>query len=413
MNQKFMTEFRNNLKFLILLLIPLIGSCRGNNEMEGDGMDEDFSSVVVSRSIRSLPAGLGDLEPGEKSPIINESFSPGDILYISQMGTNIDPSFSEGASNLYLYQFYEDEEEPPTWNQGYNFRKTYNGQALNWGNIVALGSVGNAFAFYGMYFPGGSPAFQVNTDQTGGAQNPYDTENFLSSDIMGAYHTTSATYTRMRFNLFHLMVYLKVTIYVPVYSDKYQEGGDSEFSGFREGAMLRAFMMNTDPTFTIDWRAGRSSDIEPPLTTSNGSKTNIRMYMHEPDNSETFEIDVEDYYLGGDIRKDEVRAYNFSVLFPAQAFAQNSNIICFELMNPMGANNPNRYYYFSSNQLMSQTTDYALSQGTLQQLYLYLPRSTNKTILIGAKILEWGNTSTEMTMTSSSSESSDDEFNNQ
>lgn len=408
-----MTEFRNKLKFLVLLLIPFLGSCSGDNEMEGDSNDYDFSSIIVARNARSLPSGMGETEAGEVPAIINESFSTDDVLYISQMGTNVDPSFESGASNLYKYIYYENEEETPTWEQGYNFKKALNSEALNWGNIVALGSVGNAFAFYGMYFPGGTPIFQVNTDQTGGKENPFSEANFLTSDILGAYHTTSATYTRMRFNLFHLMVYLKVTIYVPVYSDQYNEEGNSEFSGFNKGAMLGAFMMNTIPTFTIDWRAGRSSDTEPPLTKTNGNGTKIQMYMHEPDeNSGPIEINVRDYYKGGDITTDKVRAYNFSVLFPQQTFAQNSNIICFELENPMGSSSPHKYYYFSSNQLISETTDYALNQGTLQQLYLYLPRTTNKTILIGAKILDWGNTSTEMTVTSSSSDSEFDDIDN-
>ena len=399
-----MAGLRKYWKFLSLPALLLAGACGDTEETRNPSDDTDLEVIKVSRLSRAEAPGMEDLAVGEAEAIVKNEFNPDDILYISQMGSSVDPSFNEGASNLYTYQYYKNDEA--SWDEGFNF-KVFGNNPLRWSAVRELGSAGNAFAFYGMFFPGNEVAFNVKTDQTGAPEDPYNPINFNNSDILGAYHATSALYTRLRFNLFHLMVYLKVTIYVPDFTDDYNPEEDFQYSGFKEGAMKAAYMLNTDTSFAIEWRAERSSDTEAPLTQNNGTKTNIKMYMHEPDEEIIKDFKVSDYYNGGEIITDKVRAYNFSVLFPAQPFNQNSNIICFVLQKPIQGQGTgsDTYYYFSSNQLMSLSTDFALNQGTLQQLYLYLPRSTNKTILIGAKILDWGNTSTEMTVIPTDSES--------
>lgn len=164
--------------------------------------------------------------------------------------------------------------------------------------------------------------------------------------------------------------------------------------------------MNANTRFSIEWRANRSSDTEPPLVQSDDKvKTNIHMYLHpnkdssddgQPiDNVITLE-NVKDFYPSykGPDNKDNVRAYNFSVLFPSQTFGDR--FLCFVLKDIEGNK---RYYYFSPNsQLVGESGNYSLTQGTLQQLYLYLPRTTNETILVGAKILPWLGSQTDMTV---------------
>lgn len=217
---------------------------------------------------------------------------------------------------------------------------------------------------------------------------------------MGAYHATSSIYTRMRFRLYHLMTYLKVTLYVPVYKGEFSEPEKQNYSGFNAGALKGGYLLNAITDFSIEWAASKSSDTEAPLVQSNQSsqRKNIKMYRHQVDEDATVSLPVKDYYNGsvdGVIDDmDEVRVYNFSVIFPTQAFSDN--FLCFALTTPGG---DVKYYYFSGSQLLGADSDsYGLTQGTLQQLYLYLPRKTNQTVLVGAKILPWQNAQTDMTV---------------
>ena len=342
--------------------------------------------------------------PGEEKNIIGyNEFTEGNLLYISQLGTEKDPNFlNNPSSNFYIYEYKENDEA--TWDNEYNF-VPYNNAAIKWSLIKAFGSVGNAFSLYAMSFPGSTTSnfdpsllnFEVNSDQTG-SEDPYDPTNFYNSDILGAYHATSALFTRLRFNLFHLMVQFKITIYVPVFEDSTDAQGKYSYSGFNENAMMAGYLLNAQNQFTISWRTIRSSDTEPPLTIGDGNKTNLKMYMYQPTNEEIDLEDITQYFPSSTLSNDKVRAYNFSILFPAQTFNINDNLLCFVLKGAANDSENNyKYYYFSANQIVSGT--YALNQGTIQHLYLYLPRTTNQTILVGAKILNWGNSYSDMTVT--------------
>ena len=164
--------------------------------------------------------------------------------------------------------------------------------------------------------------------------------------------------------------------------------------------------MDAITDFSIEWAAAKSSDTEPPLVQVNdkAKRHNIKMYAHEYDKEKekVTEIDVSKYYEekvdGITDGKDQVRTYHFSVLFPAQSVGDN--FLCFSLKTPGG---DSKYYYFSGSQIVGADGDsYGLTQGTLQQLYLYLPRKTNQTVLVGAKILPWQQGVTDMTVTKES-----------
>lgn len=159
--------------------------------------------------------------------------------------------------------------------------------------------------------------------------------------------------------------------------------------------------MNALTDFNIEWAASKSSDTEAPFvqTPANGPKSNIRMYRHKDnDNEIKDDLYIKQYYTGtvdGITDYDEVRTYNFSVIFPTQNFGDN--FLCFALTTPGG---DVKYYYFSGSQIVgADGNSYGLTQGTLQQLYLYLPRKTNQTVLVGAKILPWQDAQTDMTVT--------------
>lgn len=389
--------------FLITLGCSEKESIPGENPESGD----QVSSISIYRqemAKSSEEATNLPVIPGEAQNLIGyNEFAPGNLLYVSQLGTEKDPNFlNSPSSNFYIYEYQDNPKA--NWNEEYNF-VPYNKAAIKWSLIKDFGSVGNAFSLYAMSFPNSTatdfnPAnlkFEVQTDQTGN-DNPYDLENFYNSDILGAYHATSALFTRLRFNLFHLMVQLKITIYAPVFEDSTDDQGKYSYSGFKENAMVSGYLLNSQNQFSISWKANRSSDTEPPLTTGTGNKTNLKMYMHEPSDTIITLTDLTQYFNNPTLPEDKVRPYNFNILFPEQTFNSNDNLLCFVLKGVANDEETNyKYYYFSPGQIVSGT--YALNQGTIQHLYLYIPRTTNQTILIGANILNWGTSFSDMTVT--------------
>lgn len=396
------------------MALVFVVSCNSNDSYEAEDEYGDSGQLVSSVSVftqqHNAAQGI-DVELNDDF-IITDGFTEGDKLYISQMGPSTDPNFVDKnlpLPYLYIYEYKKDADEEANWNSGYNFSCQKDRFPIDWDDVKNVGSVGNAFSMYAMFFPGdneprvkeddGKVLFNVEKDQTGGKEDVYDKQNFIKSDIMGAYHATSSLYTRLRFRLFHLTTYLRVTLYVPVFRSS---GDDMKFSGYEPGAVKGAFVMNAMTDFSIEWRANRSSDTEAPLVQqlSNAERSDIRMYMHKP-TEEISEIKVNGYYKDSDVNEDEdeVRVYNFSVLFPTQTFGDN--FLCFVLESP--DDDSYKYYYFSASQIVGDSGNYGLTQGTLQQLFLYLPRRTNETILVGAKILPWKDAVTDMTVTKKSS----------
>ena len=314
---------------------------------------------------------------------------------------NFEDETEEATSYLYVYEYSANPNA--NWNEGYNFKHKSDKWDFNWQNVLNIGPDGNAFKFFGFHYPVDNVIkWDVQRDQRGVSTDPYNTDNFLKSDILGAYHATSSLYTRMRFRLFHLMTYLKVTLYVPTYKGTADDANNLQYYGFNANAVDGGLMLNAYSSFTIDWAAAKSSDSEAPLVQipSNARKDNIVMYMHQVTSSDPFSINVRDYYGGAvdglqDDGTDTVREYNFSVLFPTQNFGTD-NFLCFVLKTP---GNDTMYYYFAGSQIVEgEGNNYGLTQGTLQQLYLYLPRKTNQTVLIGAKVLPWNKSVTDMTV---------------
>lgn len=369
--------------YLYILLITVVSSCTTSiyNDVPETGQIANALYVAANR-----PLAAENMDPEEDDMII-DSFDANSILYFSQLGTTATPNFSNFGEDAqpYCYQYQYSPDPQANWDQGYNFKCKTSCKPFDWTAVPELGSVGNAFSFFAMYFPVDNVVkWQVQTDQS-------EKTDFLKSDIMGAYHATSSLYTRMRFNLFHLMVYMKVTIYVPNFKDS-DNNNNFSYSGFNDDALIGAYVLNANTTFDIDWLAVRSSDKMAPLTQPKDSKSNIKMYSH-PATGEVEQIDVRNYYSGGNITEDEVRAYTFSVIFPSQTFGDN--FLCFALKD---IDNSTRYFYFSGSQIVGDSGNYSLSQGTLQELKLYLPRNSNETILVGANILPWKDSVTDMTV---------------
>lgn len=390
---------------LFFALLTLVAGCGGREEGSGTEPEVvDDGLVFVARQDMMRAPGLEGTgtqdapDPGD--PIIISNFKAGDLLYFSQMPQGQSPNFdgNDDSTVNYMYVYEYKPDQNANWSEGYNFQVKSSTFGFDWDRVLAVGPSGNAFKFFGFHFPvGQQPVWRVQEDQTGGEENPFDTKNFMSSDIMGAYHATSAIFTRMRFRLFHLMTYLMVKIYVPVYEGKTDDPDKLSYSGFNEDALKEAIVTNAITDFRIEWAASKSSDSEAPLvqTDNTSGRHNIKMYRHQIDETSVTEIKVPDYY-GNDVEGivdgiDRVRTYQFSVLFPTQTF--DSNFLRFALKTPGG---DTVYYYFKSEYIREGT--FGLTQGTLQELDLYLPRNTNQTIVVGAKILPWKEAETEMTV---------------
>lgn len=407
--------------FFYIFAFLFLAGC-SNSEFSGNPEDyenEEVKSISIvchqpKTANKDISTYADDNEDYVADPIIINSFDENSLIYISQMGPSesTNPNFSDFTANAspYCYVYQYSENENANWDYEYNFilpeNLTIEGfpdlsgprRAIDWYTIRNIGSVGNSFSLYAFHFPlDNIVRWGVEKDQTG-TTNPYDKSNFIKSDILGAYHATSALNTRLRFNLFHLMVYLKVTLYVPIYKENVDNTADFKYSGYNAGSFKGAYVMNASTDFSVEWRTNRSSDTDPPLVQPNTSqKQNIKMYVHPYDDEEiiTLENIRSSYYpsyTGDDT--DEVRVYNFSVLFPNQTF--NGNFLCFALQD---AEDNMRYYYFAGNQITGDSGNYSLTQGTLQELKLYLPRTTNQTILVGANVLPWSDAMTDMTVT--------------
>lgn len=303
--------------------------------------------------------------------------------------------------NLWMYKLDKTLGENADWDSGYNFvpmfsedDPTFGKFRMDWRTIKNYGSLGNAFSFYAMYYPGGNPIFQVNS-----RQSIWDLKVMKQMDIMGAYHTTPSLYTRMRFRLHHLMVYIRVTLYVPVVEPKY---GDKEtnripenaigYTGFgRDAFYWEVPQGNTNGRpgiyivsdykwpadnnrkifnqFGIDWRANRSSDSDAPLVQANtsGGVTDEVMHRHatfehiqkpgfyeknvnkdrgyylpdtslDTDEPEVFEIDRSIFTKvpEGEDPIEKVRRYEFSAIIPPQSLRNgiNSNLLLIRLATP-------------------------------------------------------------------------------
>lgn len=378
-----MTKFR----FLFILPLAMAFSCSTTDREDEPDVPTGDSVPRVYVATNSPLASDDIVTDNPKDEMIIDSFEEGDILYFSQLGTIDMPNFSDLSENgrPYCYQYVYSPDPKANWESGYNFKFKTGTKSFEWKTVPELGSVGNAFSFFAMYFPGDNTVkWNVQTDQS-------DKRNFILSDIMGAYHATSSLYTRLRFNLFHLMVYLRVTIYVPVFKSSDTDNNFS-ISGFEADAVQGAYVLNASTGFNIDWLAVRSSDKMAPLTQPVDPKAHIKMFAHEA-TGEVETLDVRNYYSGGSLTEDEVRQYTFSVIFPSQNFGDN--FLCFALKDK---DNSLRYFYFSGSQILGDSGNYSMSQGTMQELFLYLPRNSNETILVGANVLPWKESVTDMTV---------------
>lgn len=494
---------------------------------DGSVAEEVVKSITVSRSAFARAAGeevspfqMSDANDGDVSSKDNWRYNTPDnmlpggdnneftdkgVLFISQITPTRTPNIPvtewtwfqghpderywetdagkklyTGNDNLWMYELDRELGNGADWDKGYNFvpmfgendEEPFKNFKMDWKTIKSYGSLGNAFSFFAMYYPGGNPIFQTYTHQSA-----CDLAMMKRMDIMGAYHTTPSLYTRMRFKLYHLMVYVRVTVYVPVMEITYKDGEAIGYTGFGRNA----FDENTDlgknngrPAVYItghntwddskgrtvsikhsmDWRANRSSDEAPLVQASNESKAILAMHRHAtfgqfdeqqgfteknvdgewghylPDmpadeaSPEVFEIDRSIFMTvpSGENPVEKVRRYEFSAIMVPQSIGKGSNLLVLRLATPGLEELPpdldnakkdyGTYKDFSfdgtSVNLRDNNGQLTLTQGTLQHFYIYIPRTGNKTILMKANVEPWKGTQTDMTVVEEEPEKTED-----
>lgn len=379
--------------------------------------DEDWEDPTQSGEDDGVEIDYTEFDIDKLTPY-KMKFNANSIIQISQKTRTQDPFLTE--EETYDFAYIPDTYPDDAWSQEavYNFRPYEADEPLKWNKISENGSWSGGFALYGMYFPienklrqktgeEGRPIYSVMEDQS-------TRENLIKSDILGAFHKTSYLFSKLRFRLFHLMTYVRIRLFVPVYRDDLN-------TGYRNGALQYATLNNVTPDFAIDWNASRSADTQGPLVSALEGNGNIKMYLHPlAENATEYpktEIRYTDYipdeYFDQGLEKgveyDEVRVYDFSVIIPVQKgmfnedgtqgpFAE-SDFLSFYFRSNSGA--IVRYNFKQSQRKPDpdNKNNIGLNQGVYQFLQLYVPRVGNEVVYVGAKVSNWDQMGTEMLLT--------------
>ena len=414
------------LSFLAAMSLSM-GSCSSEAESSFDGMDTTpyVGKVDISVASRAIAVADGDVNEPQVSFDLNElipyslDFDESSIVQVSQATRTMHPFLTD--DNIYDF-VYMKENNGATWDDAlsYNFEAYNQNDPLEWNKIQDTGDFDGGFALYCMYFPlenqlrnhiadDGVVHFSVMEDQS-------TIENLKKSDILGAYHHTPSIFSRIRFRLFHLMTYVRIRLYVPVYDTE-------KNTGYREGALKFATIDNVTPDFAIEWNAVPSSDSQGPAISPLSGDGHITMYQHPLKNGQKEHPIVKlpykefipkifpDQGIEGDY--DNVRVYDFSVIIPNQKGTidestgqenvfTKTDFLNFFLRTNSGATS--RYYFNQSfigsisqdNPDFQESAMLNMNQGYFQYMELYLPRVGNQVIYLGAKVIPWVQVGSEM-----------------
>ncbi|MCH5239051.1 MAG: hypothetical protein J1F38_02405 [Muribaculaceae bacterium] len=421
---------------IIFSLGVLISGCTNEDGPEkggqGSSVIDHITVAMITRAGEEDPGTSGSGEddetetPKDDSELTDDDikellqmpytlkFDRNSVIFVSQQTERVAPFQNEDG--IYSYKFIEDNEAD--WEDGYNFTPLDMNDPLEWFKIGNGGSFRGGFALYALYFPGRDEIsrkeennkiiYSVEPDQT-------TLENLIKSDILGAYHSNPTLFTRLRFNLFHLMTYLRIRLYVPVYDAETK-------TGYYDDALISANLDNTSTDFTIEWSTIRSSDTEGPAISPLAREGTILMYQHplgDDNNRETMLIRYEDFIpkdyfeqpIEGDY--DNVRVYDFSVIMPMQLGTKDAdgkdmsytqtNFLNFILRSNSGAEN--KYIFNQALTANSTGSNLQLTQGVFQYLELYVPRVGNKVIYVNGNMKPWLNHTTNVPLHSEEEES--------
>lgn len=388
--------------YIILLTgILMAYSCSENNTPVNNKGNEKIEGIYVNMA-QDRNTKTRDVEEDEDyfddeaETVFDVNFDERSILYISQRTDRSYPFLSEDAVFAYSYN----KEAVANWDEGYNFFAYDFEHPLDWDKIGQIGMNDNHYSFFALYYPLGDGI--TTDDATGSFTMKYgvsydqtELDDLKRSDILGASHNALNNNERLRFKLFHLMDYVKITLYVPVYNNEKK-------TGFGSDAMESSIVEGVYPDFYIEYGQGTNPDECPNISLIDQDVTpvNINCYEHPADHSKTKEIKIGDFlpsnypYDQGVGAYDNVRVYNYSVIIPPQRLntSNDNNTLGFKfrfnLRAPSGIQNTyifdgTQYSISAGNQLNLKTS------GVLQHIKLYVPRVGLKPIIISAQIDDW------------------------
>lgn len=380
--------------------IQVLISTRGDDILTYEEEAEEEDDVIDPYTY-----DLGELIPYQLS------FDSQSVIFVSQM-TNETPAFQNDGV-IYSYGYIPDSDEAKWDNDYYNFTPFGNANPLEWFKIGNAGTYHGGFSLYALYFPkemtlrqkageNGSINYSVMQDQS-------TLDNLIKSDILGAYHSTPTLFSRLRFRMHHLMTYLRVRLYMPVYDEELH-------TGFREQALHHATLDHVTPDFAVEWSANRSSDTQGPAIVALSGDGSIKMYQH-PVDSKIWKLKYrqflkDNYYdqgIEGDF--DYVRIYDFSVLLPLQkgttdAEGHENNFLGTDFLSFYIKSNSGiitRYYFSQAfgghpeNETESSST-VETGEEVLQYLQLLVPRVGNKMIYVKSTVNPWNERKTSMVL---------------
>lgn len=368
-------------KTVIYLSVILYGmvllSCSEKEGVKGENGKKGSSLLYAStRADNEDDDDLVSTSNGITDFLEDEFIADFSLIYISQRGlNNIEPAFGDPDSdNLYTYVYYDN--PAANWESGYNFAPAGD-RELDWENIKNIGTIGNSYVLFSMYFPEDNKVrFEVEADQS-------NLSNLRKSNVMAARHTTDELDSRLTFRFYHLMAFLNVSLYLPVYDE-------TDNSGFLENALDQGDILNINRFFRIDYSANVGVDQSPAVVIPENRLEDIRMYVH-PGSQETT-INVSDFYPNAEVETDRVRKYTLSAMFPAGQNILQGDFLRFGVHTPGGTV---KKYVFSPS---VQSISLQIEKGSVTQLGLYLPRHDNNTIIVNAEILDWNKSSSSMNL---------------
>lgn len=335
-------------------------------------------------------------------------FDETSIIQVSQQTLTREPFKYE--DEIFNFRYFENPEAQ--WDDDpltYNFASYRQKIPLEWNHIGQGESYNGGYAMYALYFPLENQLRQKVVDNKirySVLQDQSILENLKKSDILGAYHSTEKLQSRIKFKMYHLMTYIRIRLYVPLYDD-------NKKTGYREDALQYATIDHVNNEFSIAWNASISSDTQGPSVDAIEGESEIIMYQHPLEEGETKHRIVSipykkfitpDYYdqgIEGDL--DQVRIYDFSVIIPYQYAQRGSdgkmhnftetNFLNFYFRTNSGSTT--RYYFNQSFYAIDQDPDtneentLEMNQGYFQYMQLYVPRVGNQVIYLGGEIDPW------------------------
>ena len=372
-----MKDIFNNI--LILTALIILTGCSAEEAIDTPPIPKEIGLDVEIATLDGDPEETGSL---------TEYFIDGrSVILISQRGDNLSIDFNEKTTsktdpteivdntNLYKYVYYTNLDAD--WDQGYNFQP-FGNRALDWERMTDT-RLNGEYALGALYYP---VEYEVG-DYVMEDQSTRDA--LLRSNVLGAWHRTSALHDRIKFRFYHLMTAVKVTLLIP-------DWNPVDNSGFGPDAASEAFMLNMKKEFSIVWPIATSEVPPAVLLTPESDTYDIKMYLESVSN------EVETLNLHDDVDAsfpDETENYRratFTVLFPPQQPNIDGPAMRF-ILKTMGGTEKSYAWYKTEN--YSYIT---MGRGDLTHFILYLPRTETNAILIKSYIVPWTDAESEFSV---------------